>query len=73
MCQVLQIEWPRPAKALPILPDTTVRRFAVGQEDLKPYWKLEKKATFLLVISNPIIYKFIKDPVRNLLPFYSIL
>ena len=29
-------------KALAILSDTTVRRSAVDQEDLKPYWKLEK-------------------------------
>ena len=26
-------------KALAILSDTTVRRFAVDREDLKPYWK----------------------------------
>ena len=29
-------------KALAILPDTAVRRSAVDQEDLKPYWKSEK-------------------------------
>ena len=29
-------------KALAILSDTTVRRSAVDQEDLKPYWKSEK-------------------------------
>ena len=34
---------PRPAKALAILSDTPVRRSAVDQEDLKPYWKLEKR------------------------------
>ena len=28
-------------KALAILSDTTVRRSAVDQEDLKPYWKSE--------------------------------
>ena len=28
--------------ALPILSDTTVKRSAVDQEDLKPYWKSEK-------------------------------
>ena len=33
-------------KTLGILSDTTVRRSAVDQEDLKPYWKF-KKATFL--------------------------
>ena len=34
-------------KALAILSDTTVRRYAVDWEDLKTYWKSEKKATFL--------------------------
>ena len=29
-------------KALVILSDTTVRRSAVDQEDLKPYWKCRK-------------------------------
>ena len=29
-------------KATAILSDTTVRRSAVDQEDLKPYWKSEK-------------------------------
>ena len=29
-------------KALAILSDTTVRRSAVDQEDIKPYWKSEK-------------------------------
>ena len=29
-------------KALAILSDTTVRRSAVDQKDLKPYWKSEK-------------------------------
>ena len=45
------------SKALVILSDT----FAVDQEDLKPYWKSQEKATFLLVINNPIIYKFFKN------------
>ena len=30
-----------------ILSDGTLRRSTVDREDLKPYWKLEKKATFL--------------------------
>ena len=34
-------------KALAILSDTTVRISANDQEDLKTYWKSEKKATFL--------------------------
>ena len=38
---------PRTVKPLAILSDTTVRRSAVDREDLKPYWKSEKKATFL--------------------------
>ena len=29
-----------------ILSDTTVRRSAVNQEDLKPYWKSEKRSDF---------------------------
>ena len=48
-------------KALAILSDTTVRRSVVDREDLKPYWKSEKKATFLKVINNSITYKFFKD------------
>ena len=34
-------------KALAILSDANVRRSAVDWEDLKQYWKSEKKATFL--------------------------
>ena len=33
-------------KALAILPDTTVRRPVVDREDLKPYWKSEKRPYF---------------------------
>ena len=33
-------------KALAILSDTTVRRSAVDQEDLKPYWKSEERPHF---------------------------
>ena len=29
-----------------ILSDTTVRRSAVDQEELKPYWRLEKRLYF---------------------------
>ena len=29
-------------KVVKVLPDTTARRSAVDQEDLKPYWKSEK-------------------------------
>ena len=48
-------------KAPAILSDTTVRRSAVDQEDLKPYWNTEKNPTFLQVINNFIIYKLFKD------------
>ena len=34
-------------KALVILSDATVRRSAVDREDLRQYWKSEKKPTFL--------------------------
>ena len=34
-------------KALVILSDTVVRRWAVDQDCLRPYWKSEKKTTFL--------------------------
>ena len=33
-------------KALAILSDTTVRRSAVDPEDLKPYWRSEKRPHF---------------------------
>ena len=33
-------------KTLAILSDTTVRRSAVDREDLKPYWKSEKRPHF---------------------------
>ena len=34
-------------KPLAILSDTTVKRHAVGREDLKPYCKSEKRTHFL--------------------------
>ena len=33
-------------RTLAILSDTTVRRSAVDREDLKPYWKSEKRPHF---------------------------
>ena len=48
-------------KTLATLSDTTVSRFAVDREDLKPYWKLEKRPYFSIVVKKPIIYKFFKD------------
>ena len=53
-CQIL-------LKALVNLSNTTVRRSAVDQENLKSYWKQKKPHTFLYLINNPIIYKFFKD------------
>ena len=38
---------PELLKTLAILSDTAMRRSVVDQEDLKPYWKSEKKAAFL--------------------------
>ena len=35
-------------KALAILSDTTVRKSSVDSEDLKPYWKSEKKGQISL-------------------------
>ena len=37
---------PEPLKTLAILSETTVRRSAVDQEQLKPYWKPEKRSHF---------------------------
>ena len=36
----------KPKRALAVLSDTTVRRSTVNQEDLKPYWKSEKRPHF---------------------------
>ena len=36
-------EAPNLLKSLSILSDATVRRFAIDREDLKPYWKSEKR------------------------------
>ena len=46
------------SKALASLSDTTLRRYKVDEEDLKPCCKLEKMAQYLESISKPIIYKF---------------
>ena len=56
------IAWVAPdsLKSMTILSDTTFRRSAVEQEDLKPYWKY-KKAEFLEVIHKPVIWIFSKD------------
>ena len=48
-------------KSLAILLDTTIRRSAVDWEDLKLYWKLQKKGLFLQEINKPIIYNFFKN------------
>ena len=47
-------------KALAILSDTTVQRSAVDQEDLKPYWKLEKKPHFSRWPTNKLFTSFSK-------------
>ena len=44
-CATAQVA-PDLLKALVILSDTTVRRSAVDQEDLKLYWKSEKRSHF---------------------------
>ena len=48
ICQVLEAAQVGPdlLKAPAILSDTTIRRSAVDQEDLKPYWKSEKRPHF---------------------------
>ena len=55
---------PHLLKALAILSDTTVRRSAVDREDLKPYWKSEKRP-HSLGDNNPSIYNFFKDFTNN--------
>ena len=40
-------------KGLAILSDTTVRRSAVDREDLKPYWKSEKRPYFSRLHCRP--------------------
>ena len=44
-------------RAVAILSNTTVKRSAIDQEDLKPYWKS--------VINKPIIHKFFKDFTKH--------
>ena len=49
-------------KALVILPDATIRGSSAYWEDLKPYWKSEKRLHFFRwLIKKPIIYKSFKD------------
>ena len=48
-------------KSPAILSDTTVRRSAVDLEDLKPYWKSQKRPHFSKWSTIPIIYKLFKD------------
>ena len=45
MLQAAQVG-PDLLKAPANLSDTTIRRSAVDQEDLKPYWKSEKRPRF---------------------------
>ena len=48
-------------KALAIILNTIVRKAVVDREDLKLYWKSEKRPTVLYMTNAPIIYKFFKD------------
>ena len=51
-------------KAPAILSDTIVRGSAVNQEDLKPYWKSDKRPYFSRwsrILLSTIIYKVFKD------------
>ena len=58
---------PRPIKTQAILPEVIVRKYAVGLEDLTPYWKSEKRSYFskwsrsLLFTSFPDAYIFDKS------------
>ena len=56
-------------KALAILSDTTARRPAFDREDIKPYWKSEKKVIKdqggKKVINKSIIYRFFKDFTKH--------
>ena len=47
-------------KTLAILSDTTVRRSKVDQEDLKPYWKPEKRPHFSRQPTIPLFTNFLK-------------
>ena len=47
-------------KAIAVLSNTTVRRSAINQKDLKPYWKPQKRHTSL-GDQQAFIYKFLKD------------
>ena len=48
-------------KALPVLSDTTVRRSAVEQENLKPYKKSEKRPYILKRTTTLLFASFSKD------------
>ena len=45
-------------KALATLSDTTVRRYKLDEEDLKPCCKSDKKVQYLESISKPIFTSF---------------
>ena len=51
-------------KAQAILSDTTVRRSAVDQEDLKPYWKLEKR---LISLGDQQSYYLSLETLRSII------
>ena len=52
-------------KALAVISDTNVRRSAVDREDLKPYWKSEKRPHKSIMINKSIIYKLFKYFINN--------
>ena len=55
-------------KALALLSDTTFKRYEVDREQVEPYWKWEKKVTFLKETSlstSLFIYKFFKESFQT--------
>ena len=60
---------PELLKALAILSDRTMRRSTVDQEDLKPYWKSEKRSHFFTwsaVLLFPSFWKTLLTSKRRL-------
>ena len=59
----------RPVKTLSILSDTTVRRFTVDWENLKPYWKSQERAHFSwrsgTLLFTTFIFHFLQDFTKH--------
>ena len=51
---------PKTLKALAILSNTTIKQSAVESEDLKPYWKLEKRSDFSRQSTKILLTSFSK-------------